>query len=114
MKQTLLCFSLSYLSYNNWQQGKTNMTTLRKIEKFIPATRDWTSFLLPTRFVKSSGGAKTYNLLRNLVAPANPSDKSYDELVRVMNEHQKPSVIMERYINSTKETDNHVSKFHFM
>ena len=36
---------------------------------------------------------------RNLVAPAKPSDKSYDELIRVMNEHQnpKPSVIMERY-----------------
>ena len=47
----------------------------------------------------SSCGAGTYSLLRNLVAPAKPSDKSYDELVRVMNEHQnpKPSVIVERY-----------------
>ena len=47
----------------------------------------------------SSGGAETYSLLRNLVAPAKPSEKSYNELVRVMNEHQnpKPSVIMERY-----------------
>ena len=37
--------------------------------------------------------------MRNLAAPAKPSDKSYDELVRVMNEHQnsKPSAIMERY-----------------
>ena len=42
MKQTLLCFSLSNLSYNNWQWGKTNMTTLRKIDEFIPATGDWT------------------------------------------------------------------------
>ena len=46
-----------------------------------------------------SGNAETYSLLRNLVAPVKPSDKSYDELLRVMNEHQnpKPSVIMERY-----------------
>ena len=81
--------------------------------------REWTSVLLPTRFVKSQerkwfcwGGAETYSLLRNLVAPAKPSDKSYDELVRVMNEHQnpKPSVI----INSTKETGNRVRAFLFM
>ena len=45
MKQTLLCFSLSYLSYNNWRQGKTNMTTLRKIDKFIPATGDWPQYI---------------------------------------------------------------------
>ena len=49
--------------------------------------------------LSSSGSAETYSLLRSLVAPAKPSEKSYDELVRVMNEHQnpKPSVIMERY-----------------
>ena len=37
--------------------------------------------------------------MRNLVAPAKPSDKSYNELVRVTNEHQNPklSVIAERY-----------------
>ena len=108
------------------------MTTLGKIDKFIPATGDWTQYIermnqffiankiceepRKKSILLSSGGAKTSNLLRNLVAPAKSSDKSYDKLVRVMNEHQnpKPSVIMERYINSTKETDNHVSTFHFM
>ena len=77
--------------------------------------REWTSFLLPTRFVKSQEEIHFVEF-RNLVAPAKPSDKSYDELIRVMNEHQnpKPSVIMERYINSTKETDNRVSAFHFI
>ena len=46
----------------------------------------------------SSGGAETCSLLRNFVAPAKPSDKSYNKLLRVMNEHQnpKPSVIKER------------------
>ena len=91
------------------------MTTLGKIDKFIPATGDWTQYIeRMNRFfiankiseeprkkavLLSSGGAETCSLLRNLVAAAKPSDKSYNELLRVMNEHQnpKPSVIMERY-----------------
>ena len=64
----------------------------------------------------SLGGAMTYSLLRNIVASAKLSDKSYSRLVRIMNEHQnsKSSVIMERYINSTKETNNQVRAFLFM
>ena len=64
----------------------------------------------------SSGGAKTYSLLRNIVASAKLSDKSCNRLVRILNEHQNPksSVIMERYINSTKETNNQVRAFLFM
>ena len=91
------------------------MTTLGKIDQFVPATGDWTQYIerMNQFFIAneiceepgkkaillSSGGAETYSLLRNLVAPAKPSDKSYDEFVRVTNEHQnpKPSVIMERY-----------------
>ena len=91
------------------------MTKLRKIDKFIPATGEWTQYIermnqffianeiceQPRKkaILLSLGGAETYSLLRNLVAPAKPSEKSYNELVRVMNEHQnpKPSVIMERY-----------------
>ena len=45
MKRTLQCFSLSNLSYSNWRQGKTNMTTLGKIERFIPATGDWRQYI---------------------------------------------------------------------
>ena len=98
MKQTLLCFSLSYLSYNNWRQGKTNMTTLRKIDKFIPATGDWTQYIermnqffiankiceepIKKAILLSSGGAEIYSLLRNFAAPAKPSDKSYNGLVK--------------------------------
>ena len=90
------------------------MTTLGKIDKFIPATGDWTQYIermnqffianeiseepRKKAILLSLCGAGTYSLLRNLVAPAKPSDKSYDELVRVMNEHQNPklSVIVER------------------
>ena len=91
------------------------MTTLGKINEFIPAIGDWAQYIermdqffivngiceepRKKAILLNSGGAETYSLLKNLVAPAKPSDKSYDELIRVMNEHQnpKPSVIMERY-----------------
>ena len=90
------------------------MTTLGKINEFIPEIGDWTQYIermnqffiangiceepRKKAILLNSGGAETYSLLRNLVAPAKP-DKSYDELIRVMNEHQnpKPLVIMERY-----------------
>ena len=91
------------------------MTTLGKINEFIPAIGDWAQYIermnqffivngiceepRKKAILLNSGGAETYSLLKNLVTPAKPSDKSYDELIRVMNEHQnpKPSVIMERY-----------------
>ena len=99
------------------------MTTLGKIDKFIPATGDWTQYIermsqffffankiyeepRKKSILLSSGGAETYSLLRNLVAPAISSDKSYNKLVRVMNEHQNPmpSVIMERYKFNKRQT----------
>ena len=99
------------------------MTTLGKIDKFIPATGDWTQYIermnqffianeiseepRKKAILLSQCGAGTYGLLRNLVAPAKPSDKSYNELVRVMNEHQnpKPSVIAERYKFNTRDRE---------
>ena len=44
-------------------------------------------------------GSKAYGLLRNLLEPARPSEKSYDDLVAVLKEHYepKPIVIAERF-----------------
>ena len=44
-------------------------------------------------------GAKNYSLLRSLVAPANPKDKTYAELVEKLRAHfqPKPLVIAERF-----------------
>ncbi len=44
-------------------------------------------------------GEKAYALLRNLVAPAKPSDKSYAQLTDIMKNHldPKPLVIAERF-----------------
>ena len=45
-------------------------------------------------------GGKTYNLLKSLLAPAAPGDKSYKEIVKVLKEHfdePKSSFITERF-----------------
>ena len=44
-------------------------------------------------------GPATYKLLRNLVAPAKPDEKTYKELVEVVKEHQnpKPAEIVQRF-----------------
>ena len=38
----------------------------------------------------SSCGAKTYRLIRNLVAPGKPTDKSFAELVNIVKNHLNP------------------------
>ena len=44
-------------------------------------------------------GSKSYSLLRSLLAPDRPSEKSYDDLVTVLKKHfePKPIVIAERF-----------------
>ena len=47
----------------------------------------------------SAIGSKTYGLLRNLVAPAKPKDKSFSEIVAVQTKHcePKPLVIAKKF-----------------
>ena len=49
--------------------------------------------------VLSLVGSKTYSLLRSLVAPAKPNEKSYKDLVAVLMKHFEPTpiVIAERF-----------------
>ena len=49
-------------------------------------------------------GGKTYGLLRDLLAPDRPSDKTYDEVVEVLKKHfqPKPSEIVMRYKFNTR------------
>ena len=60
-------------------------------------------------------GATTYQLIRGLVMPAKPIDKSFDELVTVMKEHlnPKPNIIAERFrFNSRVQKSNEtISQF---
>lgn len=49
-------------------------------------------------------GSKTYKLIRNLTTPAKPSDKTFKELVELVQIHQnpKPSVIVQRFKFNTR------------
>ena len=51
-----------------------------------------------------SVGAKTYKLIRSLVAPRDPKEKSYVELAKLVQDHYKPkpSVIVERFKFNTR------------
>ncbi|XP_048514943.1 uncharacterized protein K02A2.6-like [Athalia rosae] len=52
---------------------------------------------------------EAYILVRNLCAPAKPSTKSFDDIVKLMSDHinPKPSIVMERCtFNSTKQDAN--------
>ena len=39
-------------------------------------------------------GQKTYDTLRSLLAPARPRDKTYDELVSILQKHYDPKPIV--------------------
>ena len=55
----------------------------------IPSQNNATSNFNPTirAILLSSVGSQTYSLIRNLLSPAKPGDKSYDDLVNLLKEH---------------------------
>jgi hypothetical protein len=56
-----------------------------RFEYFVLANGIKAEVVVPT-FVTVMGG-KTFNLLRSLVMPENPGDKSYDEIVATLKGH---------------------------
>ena len=50
-------------------------------------------------------GPTTYQLIKDLLSPVNPTEKSFDELVELVKEHQDhaPSIILQRYNFFTRE-----------
>ena len=60
-------------------------------------------------------GRKTYNLLRNLTAPAKPADMSFKELIKLLDKQlsPKPSIIAERFLchHRHQHKDENVSIF---
>ena len=49
-------------------------------------------------------GAKPYKLVRSLVAPEDPKDKSYEDLAKLLQDHfmPKPSAIVQRFKFNTR------------
>ena len=89
--------------------------TLGKVEEFDSSKEEWTQYVERLgHFFTANGitdagkkravflsiiGAATYKILRNLVSPVKPGDKSYAQLVDALSKHYKPipSEIIERF-----------------
>ena len=91
------------------------MATLGTIESFNPSIEDWNAY--SERFEQyviandikdekkivatflTTIRSKTYNVLRDLLAPAKPSEVKFEELVKTLRDHYepKPIVIAERF-----------------
>ena len=100
------------------------MATHGRIGEFNRGEEDWTAYCerLEQYFLAndvasaekqraillSVCGAATYQLVRNLVAPDKPTDKSFEELVTLVKEHHTPppSVTVQRFkFNSRSQRD---------
>ena len=83
------------------------------ISEYDNSKEDWTSYterlqeyftaieaqVKKRAILLSVCGAKTYQLIKNLIAPEKPTDKRYEEVVQVMKDHvePKPSVVVQRF-----------------
>ena len=75
---------------------------MERVELFFTANNIPAEKKVPV-FLSIVGGT-TYGLLRNLLAPANPKDKSFKEIVDMLKAYfePKPLVIAERFISTVK------------
>jgi hypothetical protein len=96
------------------------MTTFGKIKEFNGEHEEWKHYIermnhfFEANEIEDEGkqrsiflvsvGAKTYKLIRSLVAPEEPKSKSYEELAKLVQDHYqpKPSVIVERFKFNTR------------
>ena len=108
-----------YSAYNkvttyNWRRGLT-MATHRKIATFNSTIESWTSYCERLHFYFDANdivdlgkkcstlltvcGPSTYQLLKSLVQPRTPMEKTYDEIVETLKTHfnPKPSPIIQRF-----------------
>ena len=97
------------------------------IEEFDHSAQDWTEYCeqLEQYFLSndvqdatkqcailvSISGSATYRLIRNVVAPAKPTDKSFDNIVELVSDHYtpKPSAFVQRcrfHSRSQKEQES--------
>ena len=87
-------------------------TLLGKLDEFDSAREEWPQYFERVNhfFTAADGnkkksvflssvGAATYALVRNLVSPQKPGDKSYEELVSVLADHfnSTPSETVQRF-----------------
>ena len=108
---------LSRLQLLHWRRGrdsKPEMPTYGKIGEYEPDSEDWSqyverleNFLVANNITSAEKkqatflaviGPSAYRILRSLVAPEKPNEKSYTDLKKLLSDHYcpKPSEIVQR------------------
>lgn len=72
------------------------MTLLGKVDESDGTKEEWPQYLRLDHFFASTDAGifdsyRTYNLVRKLVSPVKPSEKSYVDLVKVLTDHFNPT-----------------------
>ena len=103
-----------------WTRHKlaTKMALLGSIEHFDPALEDWANYVERLgQYFEANGivgednaakrrstflsvvGPSSYKLLRSILAPVKPSEKTFEELTEVLKTHYNPppSEVMQRF-----------------
>ncbi len=91
------------------------MVSIGKLEAFGGSSKEWASYVERfEQFLVANGigepkkivatfltaiGSKTYDLLKDIVAPTKPSELKFEEILAALNKHYdpKPLVIAERF-----------------
>ena len=105
-----ILYSTCSTSNPDTQQLAMRMATLGTMESVSPGTEDWQAY--SERFEQymianeiedekkivamflTTIGSKTYNVLRDLLAPAELSEVKFQELVKTLKDHYEPKAIM--------------------
>lgn len=91
------------------------MAQIGRLDEYKPENESWSAYIersielfkiandvddtKQVATLLSAVGASTYGLLRNLVQPAKPKDKTFEEIVNILKAHfePKPLIIAERF-----------------
>ena len=104
---------------------------LGKIDEFDVSKEEWPQYVeRVSHFFAANGitdasrkrsallaliGPATYTLLRNLVSPAKPGEKSYDQIIAVLKDHFCPtpseSIQRQRFYSRSRKPDETVAAF---
>ena len=84
--------------FNSDQEDRVSYTE-RLVQYFIANSISEEGNTLARRAILlSSCGAPTYQLIRNLVAPDKPTDKSFTEMVALVRDHHQPHPVTKKSV----------------
>ena len=91
--------ALNYGNFNEYDNSKEDWTSYtERLQQYFTAN-DIEAEPKRRAILLSVCVAKTYQLIKNLLAPEKPTDKLYKEVVQTVKDHvePKPSVVVQRF-----------------